>query len=440
MSAHSLINSLNKNQSDTGEQINAVILHVMDSMSVLLAGLETAEGKAISQFYSHGNKTETVAGMASIIRFSECDDIHIPSCVSPGCIAIPTALAFAKDGEGIANAVEAGYGVGLAFAKAIGGVKALDHGVWPTLFAAPAIAAVTCAVSMGFSEKAIAQALVLAMSGTSGRTGRPQGFPSGRWLAIGEATIKGIRAAQAVRNGFCGDENLFSDQWLASQTQADLVDSKMLHSVPKNAVQKVGLKPFVSARQGANAIKVFLDLLDDGLSVEDIHSVEVYLPVVAVPVVARELDLGNRLSTIANLGLQFGIAAFERSRLLDVDRKKSFKPQTIAFAKKVKITADPDLQTDDASVWPARVKIFTTAENFEQSCHALPGDPGDNCQMDVVTAKIKHFNQLALFDEVLAHQENGLAALNRAKKNLYAAASQRFAEQCSQSENLGMAS
>ena len=440
MSAHSLIHSLNKIQLDNDGQVDAIALHAMDTMAVLLAGLNTDEGTEIGQFYTDNSKAETVAGMAAIIRFTECDDIHVPSCISPGCIAVPTALAFAKDANCIANAIEAGYGIGLAFASAIGGVKALDHSVWPTLFAAPAIAAVTSAVAQGLENEVVVQALVLAMSGTSGRNGRPGGFPSGRWLAIGEATLKGLRATQAAQNGFCGDKNLLSQEWLASQTTASLADLQFLQSVPQNAVQQIGLKPFVSARQGANAIKAFLDLLDNGLAAEEIQSIEVHLPDVAAPVVARELDLKNRLSTIANLGLQFGIAAFERSRLLDIARKKPFKPRTIALANKIKIIADPNLQGDDAGSWAARVNVFTSTKNFEQVCNILPGDPLDERQIDVVKTKIKHFNQSALFDDIFDHQVSGQEALNRAQKNLYVAASQRIADQCGQSKNHGLAS
>ncbi len=91
----------------------------------------------------------------------------------------------------------------------------------------------------------------------------------------------------------------------------------------KGAVAQVGFKPFVAARQGANAIQAFVSLLDQGLAPDTIERVEVSLPSEATGIVKRPLDPANRLSTIANLGLQLGIAAYERDRLLDIERTRS---------------------------------------------------------------------------------------------------------------------
>ena len=65
-----------------------------------------------------------------------------------------------------------------------------------------------------------------------------------------------------------------------------------------------------------------------------------FLPKVATGIVTRPLDPANRLSTIAHLGLQLGIAAFERDRLLDIDRTPPFKPEGLGFADRVTVAAD----------------------------------------------------------------------------------------------------
>ncbi|HEX3484153.1 MAG TPA: hypothetical protein VHT51_03775, partial [Micropepsaceae bacterium] len=106
---------------------DVVDLHVKDTLVALLAGLKTKEGQALSRLYSRAGPAEMAAGSASIARLSECDDIHLASCVTPGSVVIPTALAFGaghSDDE-FHRAIAAGYTAGLQMGIAIGGAKAL---------------------------------------------------------------------------------------------------------------------------------------------------------------------------------------------------------------------------------------------------------------------------------------------------------------------------
>ena len=265
----------------------AIGLHTADTLAVLGAGLKAREGERIARFFSGGDEAMRAAGMAAVIRFTECDDIHVPSCMTAGAIVIPVALTFAVDSQSYARAVEAGYAVGLAFAQGVGGVRALAQGVWPALFAAPAVAAVTASVAMKCDRAVTASALGLAMAGASGRAGRPGGWPSGRWLLFGEAALKGVRAALAALQGFRGDIDLISETWLRQQTTPELADIEHLSGLVEGAVAQVGFKPYVAARQGANAIQAFVTLLDQGLAPDTIGRVEVFLPKVATGIVTR---------------------------------------------------------------------------------------------------------------------------------------------------------
>jgi 2-methylcitrate dehydratase PrpD len=364
-----------------------VALHAFDTLAVIAGGLATREGAAIARFFASSDGATRAAGLAAVARFTECDDIHVPSCMTAGSVAIPVALQFAETDEAFACAVEVAYATGIALAEAIGGVEALEHGVWPAVFAAPAVAAVACAVALQSDEKTIANAIALALAAASGRVGRPGGSPSGRWFLYGEATLKGIRAALAARQHFGGDLSLISEKWMAQQTAPSLVRMEPLNSPPHDAVSKVGLKPFVAARQGSNAIQAFLTLLEGGLRADEIERVEVALPAVALAVVSRPLDASIRLSTIANMGLQLGIAAFEPGRLLDIGREADFNARSIAFAKKVKVVAGA-APADGTYGWPATVRVYTANGVQEQHCVRLHGDPGDAALAHLVRSKL----------------------------------------------------
>jgi 2-methylcitrate dehydratase PrpD len=310
--------------------------------------------------------------------------------MTAGSIAVPVALAFARDSDSFIRAVEAAYATGIAVAEAVGGVEALEHGVWPALFAAPAVAAVACSVALGSDEKTIAHALALAMAATSGRAGRPGGVPSGRWFVYGEAALKGMRAALAARQGFGGDLALITQAWLSQQTEAKLANLERLGALPDRAVEQVGLKPSVSARQGSNAIQAFIAVLDRGLRAAHIERVEVELPAVALSVAGRALDAGNRLSTIANVGLQLGLAAYERERLLDIGRDRPFDSRSYAFAAKVTVRAGA-LPEAGQYGWPATVRVYTAGGVEDQRCAVLDGDPADSGRASVVRRKLERF-------------------------------------------------
>src|SRR5437016_5184247 len=85
--------------------------------------------------------------------------------------------------------------------RRIGGGRALAGGVWPTLLAAPLMAAVTASCLSFHDPGRLAHAMALAISGISGRLGRTVGASTGRWFLLGEAVLRGLLAAEAAGQG-----------------------------------------------------------------------------------------------------------------------------------------------------------------------------------------------------------------------------------------------
>lgn len=331
-------------------------LRVADALLCLHAGALVPEGEALRGFYQPvGSSPQLVAAAAAAtIRMTEWDDIHVASCVTAGAVAVPVALAFAPSDERFVEAMCAGYAIGIGLGTAIGGVRALPD-TWPGLLAASAIAAVTTATALGLSLKQRAHALVMALAGASGRNGRPSGFPSARWLSIGEATLKGVRAAHAAAHGYKGDLDLLSAQWLRAQN----LEAPGWQPPDPMAIASSGLKPFVAARQGMTAIVAFERLLEQGFDLDEIADIDVAVPPEAVPVLARPLQTDDRLSRIAHLGLQFAQLALDPASAVDVRRDGPISAPVLAFASRVRISADarlPQLSScgPPASVAPAR--------------------------------------------------------------------------------------
>ena len=348
-------------------------LHVLDALAAFHAGMATQDGQALARLH-HGNVSDLAAAAAAIMRASECDDIHLPSCVTPGAAIIPAALAFARNrtDADVQGAIAAGCAAGLTLGLAIGGAKALANGVWPTLLAVPLMTAVTTSRLFGYDSERLAHAMALALTASSGRIGRPAGTLSGRWFAFAQAIAHGIRAAEAAGQGFAGDLALFSKEWLAREAGHDGIDMTAFES-PVPSIAEVGFKPFPIARQGANAVLAFQRLLSAGLDPRRIDSVAISVPAINVVLLSRPLA-NDRLSRLSNIGFQIACAALAPDMLYDAERATSDSAPLLDFARRVSLNAASDLDAYLPGYWPARVLITAGGERFEDTLIKAPFD------------------------------------------------------------------
>ena len=371
-----------------------VALHVNDTIAAFLTGSDTADAGALCRCYANGSRTERAAAAAAIARLSECDDIHLASCVTPGAAVVPVALALSgkSDAQTFHRAVTAGYAAGISLGKAIGGTKALHNGVWPTLIAAPLMAAVTTSCLSGHDAKVLAHAMALALSGTSGRIGRPAGAPSGRWFVFAESVLKGIRAAEAAGNGFRGDLDLISPAWLAAQAGHENVDAGVFESAPP-AIAETGFKPFPIARQGLNAVIAFQNLLAKGLDPQRIDSVQVFVPAINAALLSRPANDQDRLSRISNLGYQFACAALAPDLLYDPERIPPAGVPLMEWARRVTLTQAQDLNKYLPDRWAASVVVNAGDKRAEET---LIQSPFDADAPDVKEALTKKWHKMAV--------------------------------------------
>src|SRR5690606_35031944 len=149
------------------------------------------------------------------------------------------------------QAVAAGYAAGRRLGMAIGGARAMEASVWPTMVAAPLMAATTASVMRGADAERLANAMAIAQSGRSGRIGRPTGAQTSRWLSFARAVAAGVEAEADAAAGLQGDMDLVSPAWLAAQSAGHLVDPDALLAPDGSGIADTGYKPFATARQGA---------------------------------------------------------------------------------------------------------------------------------------------------------------------------------------------
>src|SRR3954447_18409508 len=173
--------------------------HVADTLVAKAVGTWTTEGHALRSLLPKHTVADMAGMQAAIVRHTEIDDIHTPSCTTPSSVTVPVALTFAYahqifDPERVASAIWVGTELLVRLGAAIDGARILYRGIWPTYFAAPLAAAAVVARLRNLPEAPTAHALSLALMMTSGRSGRFQGRIPGRSVLLGMAVSAGVRA------------------------------------------------------------------------------------------------------------------------------------------------------------------------------------------------------------------------------------------------------
>jgi 2-methylcitrate dehydratase PrpD len=343
---------------------------IKDTVAAISVGLKTKEGRDIARRFA----ADDMAAAAAIARLSECDGIHLPSCVTPCAAVVPVALALAKDEDSLFRAVAGGAAAGMAIGRAIGGTKALAAGTWPSLLAAPAMAAITASIARGIDAEGIAHAIALALTSSDGKVATP----SGRWALFAEAVARGVEAANKAETGMRGDLGMLSRSFLEEKSGCGGVDMDAFEMASN--IAEIGFKPCPIARQGLNAVEAFRKILKQGIDAKHIESVDVFVPGENLALLTRPISAEHRLTRLCHMGFQLACAAFAPEKLDDAERQAT--EALTAFAARVFVHADPALESYLPLRWPARVTVKTPGLAFEETVLAseLDADAPGLCE------------------------------------------------------------
>jgi 2-methylcitrate dehydratase PrpD len=357
--------------------------HVADTLVAASVGARTAEGRALRVVLPKTSVADAVGMQAAIVRHTEIEDIHMPSCTTPSSVTVPAALGLAhaggiSDPERVASAIWVGTELMTRLGTGIDGAQILYRGVWPTYFAAPLGTAAVAARMASMTVDQTTHALSLALMRTAGRSGRFHGRIPGRSVILAMAVADGVRAAEAAQQGVGGDPDLLDGPWLRDAqgiaTDLDTLTSGLGRS---SVYPQLSLKPFCSAKQALAAVEALMTLIDqEGFAPDAISKVTVRVPPPYARMIATKPEVSSRSSTIVSAGYQLGLAAFARSRLYDVDRTEAkLEPASSAFAEKVEIVADEGLLEFFPACFPTEVEIIVAGELHRKRITVAAGDP-----------------------------------------------------------------
>ncbi len=368
----------------------AARLHLADTVGAWVAASGTQEGRALTGFREGAGERSQPAGedlldrvarSCALARLSEIDDIHLPSCTTPGALIVPSALTIGSSlgasGDAIGEAIAAGYEAMVRLGLALDGPSLLYRGIWPTYFTAPIGVAAVALRLLGLTERQAAHALGIALTLASPAVGRQGGAAMSRWLAIGHAARSGVFAALSAQAGFTADLRLFEGDFfsaaynLSPDTEV-LVDALEEHSV----LPEVSFKPWCAARQTMAATQALKEIIETGVPLSDITQLVVSVPPPYLRMIDHGVVTGDRSSHLTSVSYQMALAAFAPDALFDLRQAPERVSGEIgAFMAKVAVKADDDVLRHYPKSWPARLEITTPMEKHEKLVIHVPGDP-----------------------------------------------------------------
>lgn len=361
---------------------DGLAIHVLDTVGAWIAGRATREGQHLSRLRKSAGEAaapltsstlDTLALRVATARLSEVDDVHMPSCTTPGAVVVMTALSLATDLEQrpdatlFIDALHAGYEVMTRLGKAVSGPEILHKGIWPTYLLAPVTAAAVTAKLLNLDWERTAHALAIALSTASGR---PGGSVSGgvvgsvgtsaRWLLAGLAAKAGCFAALSAAQDFNGDRSLLNGEWPGRSHGIQLSPAPLLDFFAgRPAVLGTSIKPYCAAKHAIAAIDGFQTLLRQGIPLDALTKVVVRVPPAHAGMIGHR-DVGlSRLSRITSCGYNLALAAFRPDDLLDIERADAVTATAVVeFVKKVEVVADAALALQCPQHYPATLDLF----------------------------------------------------------------------------------
>jgi len=361
---------------------DAVGIRTFDTLGALVAGSKTEEGRAIAaslRGFDDGLPA-TVTRRVATVRLTELDDIHMPTCTTPGAVVVPTAITVAASlGVNSAvyrRAVVVGYEAMTRLAAAIDGAHIVYRGVWPTYFCAPFAAAALSATVLDLDAARLANALGIALTRATGLTSEVVGMPIGRWLTIGDAARAGCAAAFAARDGFVAEVDL--DRITAGAGFA--FHKAALNADGPAAIDEVSVKPFPIAKQSLAAVEAALRLRDCA----ELGPVRVHVPGAYARMIGAAAQAESRLSRLSSAAWNLALAFCRPEELQDLERTLSPDDQQLArLSASIEVVDDPELSLFYPLRWPARVEMSGHVETVIDAI----GDPPIGNDLAAVEAK-----------------------------------------------------
>jgi 2-methylcitrate dehydratase PrpD len=301
----------------------------------------------------------------------ELDDGYRQGSVHPGSAVVPAALAvgfqMAASGKAVIEAMTAGYETVIALARACH-PDLRQRGFHPTGACGVFGAAVAAAKLRGLPPARLADAMGIAASSAAGLFAFVNGGADVKRLHAGHAAREGVQAALLAEHGVQGPPGVIESRDGFMQAFAfGRVDKARPVALPPDVpfgITDCYIKPYACCRHLQPAVEALMGLCrDENIAPDEIARIDVDTYRIA----AEHAHTGWDDFASAQLSFPYliGLAVrFRAIRLAHFSEDVRRDPAAGAIARKLHVTATPEVDRLYPQLRPARVTVTTARGVF----------------------------------------------------------------------------
>jgi 2-methylcitrate dehydratase PrpD len=310
----------------------------------------------------------------------ELDDGFRQGSVHPGCVVVPAVLALGYDkrigGKALIEAVVAGYEAEIAIGRAVhpdlrqrGFHPAATVGVFGAVAAAGKL--------RGLSAPQLADALGIAASSAAGLFAFVNGGADIKRLHAGHASREGMQAALLAEQGIEGPPDVIEarDGFMQAFAfgRADKARAIALPPAVPFGITDCYIKPYACCRHIQPAVEALMGLLaDEKIATDDVQQIDV----ATYRIAAEHAETGWDDFASAQLSFPYlmGVALkFREIKVEHFSEARRQDPSFEAIARKLNVTAPPDVDRLYPQLRPARVTVTTARGAFTRQADEALG-------------------------------------------------------------------
>jgi 2-methylcitrate dehydratase PrpD len=228
-------------------------------------------------------------------------------------------------------------------------------------------------------------------------------------LHTAHAAVTGLSSAYLARDGFTGAKRILTGaQAMASGMSRDADPGRLVDRLGERwALAETSFKFHASCRHTHPAADALLQVMQrQSLNQDDVRSVTARVHQAAIDVLGPVVDPQTVHQAKFSMGSVLGLAATRGSAGM-ADFETYFKqPETIAFARKVSMKLDPEVEAAYPARWIGKVDVETMdGRRFEGRVDEPKGDPGNTLSTAELQTKalgLARFSKAATADEMKA--------------------------------------
>jgi 2-methylcitrate dehydratase PrpD len=310
----------------------------------------------------------------------ELDDGFRQGSVHPGCVVVPTVLALGYDrrigGKALIEATVAGYEAEIAIGRACH-PDLRQRGFHPAATVGVFGAVAAAARLRGLAPGQLANALGIAASSAAGLFAFVNGGGDIKRLHAGHAAREGLQAALLAEQGIEGPPDVIEarDGFMQAFAfgRADKARAIALPPTVPFGITDCYIKPYPCCRHIQPAVEALMGLLgDEKITADEVQRIDVATYRIAAEHAETGWDdfASAQLSFPYLIGVALKFRAIKFEHFTDVMRKD---PSFAAIARKLHVTAPPDVDRLYPQLRPARVTVTTARGTFTRQADEALG-------------------------------------------------------------------